>query len=192
MLLSHLCKRFATLHHMQWILVGLGNPGEAYIGSRHNVGKEFLEVLRSTFPLGTRVIDLNVYMNNSGAAIRKAVPSHKAAERLVVLHDDLDLPLGVIKISFGSGSGGHRGVESIIKALKTKDFVRIRIGISPATPSGKIKKPEQKSVVDFVLGKFKPGELTKLKSARKKVSDALEVLFADGLSRAMTEINSRG
>ena len=190
MLLSHLCKRFATLHHMQWILVGLGNPGEAYIGSRHNVGKEFLEVLRSTFPLGTRVIDLNVYMNNSGAAIRKAVPSHKAAERLVVLHDDLDMPLGNIKISYCSGSGGHRGVESIIKGLKTKDFVRIRIGVSPSR-GGTIRKPDQSKTVAFVLGKFKSSEQAKLKSARKKVSDALTLLASNGLSRAMTETNSR-
>ena len=115
----------------------------------------------------------------------------EAAKHFIVLHDDLDLPLGSVKLSFGSGSGGHKGVESIIKALKTKDFVRIRIGISPTTPRGKLKKPDQKEVVDFVLEKFKPGELAKLKTAKKIVADALKILFADGLPAAMTEINNR-
>ncbi|OGC79368.1 hypothetical protein A2852_00580, partial [Candidatus Adlerbacteria bacterium RIFCSPHIGHO2_01_FULL_54_23] len=119
---------------MKWIIVGLGNPGKEYFGTRHNIGKEVLEALKEKLSRDTKIAELNVYMNNSGAAIRKAVPSKKAAERLIVLHDDLDLPLGSVKLSFGSGSGGHRGVESVIKALKTRDFVRVRIGISPATP----------------------------------------------------------
>lgn len=176
---------------MQWILVGLGNPGSEYKGSRHNVGKDFLEALAGGLPKNAKVVGLDVYMNNSGAALRKLVPSVKAATHLVVLHDELDLPLGSVKLSFGSGSGGHRGAESVIKALKTKEFVRIRIGISPTTPSGKLKKPDHKQVVDFVLGKFKPTELSKLKTVRKKVADALELLLSEGLARAMTEVNSQ-
>ena len=192
MLLYASRKRFATLDHMQWILVGLGNPGSEYKGSRHNAGREFLLALEDKIGKRGKVLTPDSYMNNSGAAIKRIVPSAKAAEKLVVLHDELDMPLGSVKLSFGSGSGGHRGVESIIKALKTKDFVRIRIGISPATPSGKSKKPDQDKIVDFVLGKFKPAELTKLKTARKKVGEALELLFSDGLAAAMTATNSRG
>ena len=189
--LSLLCKFFATVHHMQWILVGLGNPGEEYTGSRHNVGREFLLALEGKIGKRAKMLTPDSYMNNSGAAVKKLVPSLKAAKQLVVLHDELDMPLGAVKISFGSGSGGHRGVDSIIKALKTKDFIRIRIGISPATPSGKLKKPDQEKIIDFVLGKFKPSEQAKLKNAKKIVGDALELLLADGLAAAMNTINSR-
>ncbi|OGC80775.1 hypothetical protein A2943_02755 [Candidatus Adlerbacteria bacterium RIFCSPLOWO2_01_FULL_51_16] len=176
---------------MQWILVGLGNPGEEYTGSRHNVGREFLLALEGKIGKRAKMLTPDSYMNNSGAAVKKLVPSLKAAKQLVVLHDELDMPLGAVKISFGSGSGGHRGVDSIIKALKTKDFIRIRIGISPATPSGKLKKPDQEKIIDFVLGKFKPSEQAKLKNAKKIVGDALELLLADGLAAAMNTINSR-
>jgi PTH1 family peptidyl-tRNA hydrolase len=108
-----------------------------------------------------------------------------------VLHDELDLPLGKVRLSFGSGAGGHRGVGSVQTALRTKDFVRIRIGISPSTPSGKTKKPDAEDVVPFVLGKFKPAEQEKLKKVKKVVLEALELLLAEGKDRAMTEINSK-
>jgi PTH1 family peptidyl-tRNA hydrolase len=173
------------------VIVGLGNPSEEYQGSRHNVGKDLLHALTPQLPKKAQAANLNIYMNNSGTAVRKLIPSAKAASGLIVLHDDLDLPLGSVKISFGSGSGGHRGVESIIKALKTKEFVRIRIGISPKTPSGKLKKPDQKKVVDFVLGQFKPAERAVLKKVQKTVGEALELLVEEGIARAMTEINSR-
>ncbi len=176
---------------MQWIVAGLGNPGVEYDDTRHNVGRDFLRAVEKKIPKKIKIVLPDTYMNNSGAAFKKLVTSKKAAESLVVLHDELDLPLGVVKFSFGSGAGGHRGVESIQKAIKTKDFVRIRIGISPSTPSGKIKKPDAEKVVDFVLGKFKPKEVEKLKKVRKTVADALELLFEEGLDKARTEINSR-
>lgn len=196
---------------MKWTLVGLGNPGKEYKGSRHNVGRDFLDACGDQLPGKPKIVDLNVYMNNSGQAIRKVFSpksaqgrtqskaggpgAHalggKAAEHLVVVHDDLDLPLGSIKLSFGSSSGGHRGVESIIRALKTKDFVRVRVGIAPTTPSGKVKKPDSKKVVGFVLGQFKPAEKTKLTKARKVVKEALELILTDGLASAMTATNAR-
>lgn len=172
-------------------IVGLGNPGTEYQGSRHNVGKDFIEHLGPSLPKKVKILELDVYMNNSGGPIRKAIPSKKAAEGLIVVHDELDLPLGSVKISFGSGAGGHKGVESIIKALKTKDFVRVRVGISPSTQSGKVKRPDGEKLADFVLGKFKPQDLAKLKSARKTVGEALAILLEDGVARAMNEINSR-
>ena len=176
---------------MKWILAGLGNPGKEFEGTRHNVGREFLMQLEKKIPKNTSVVLPDTYMNNSGLAFKKLVTSKKQAEQLVVLQDELDLPLGSVKLSFGSGSGGHRGVDSIQKVLKTKDFVRIRIGISPATPSGRLKKPPAAKVVDFVLGKFKPAEHTKLKKAKKIVEDAIRLLVEEGRARAMTEINSR-
>lgn len=178
-------------------MVGLGNQGEEYTNTRHNVGRDTLRALekklkQKSLPAGRqgKVVLLDSYMNNSGRALKPLVKSHKVVQKLVVLHDDLDLPLGSVKLSFGSGPGGHKGVESVQTALKTRDFVRIRIGISPATASGKIKKPDHKGVVDFVLGKFKPSEQEKLKKARRRVADALELLLNDGLPAAMTEINS--
>lgn len=176
---------------MSWILVGLGNPDKEYIGTRHNVGRDFVAHFADKLPKKAKILDLDVYMNNSGGPIKKAVTSKKAAEQLVVVHDELDLPLGRVKISFGSSAGGHNGVKSIEKALKTKDYVRIRVGISGATPSGKLKRPAPEKIVDFVLAKFRAPEMDKLKKARKLVGEALELILTEGKDRAMTEINSR-
>ncbi len=181
---------------MSWILVGLGNPDKEYDGTRHNVGRDFVAHFKDSaswrIPKKAKVLDLNVYMNNSGGPIKKAVTSKKAAESLVVVHDELDLPLGRVKVSFGSSAGGHNGVRSIEKALKTKNYVRIRVGISGSTPSGKLKRPAPEKITEYVLGKFRPPEAEKLKKARKLVGEALELLLTEGKERAMTEINSRG
>ncbi|OGC87818.1 hypothetical protein A3D70_00780 [Candidatus Adlerbacteria bacterium RIFCSPHIGHO2_02_FULL_54_18] len=176
---------------MSWMIAGLGNPDKEYIGTRHNIGRDFVEHLRGALPKKVKVLDLNVYMNNSGGPINKAVSSKKAAEKLIVVHDELDVPLGRVKVSFGSSAGGHNGVKSIEKALKTRNYVRVRVGISPSTPSGKLKRPEGEKIVDFVLGKFKPAEQEKVKKARKTAGEALELIVTKGLSQAMTEINSR-
>ena len=107
------------------------------------------------------------------------------------MQDELDLPLGVVKIAFGASAGGHRGVDSIQKALKTKDFIRIRVGISGATASGKIKKPDSEKVVDFVLGKFKPSEEEKLKKVRKTVFEAIELCLTEGRDAATMVIHTK-
>src|SRR6185436_8128053 len=96
------------------------------------------------------------FMNKSGSAVARFVKSKKAAETLVVVHDELDLPLGRIKMSFNKSAGGHRGVDSVRKAVGTEGFVRIRVGISGSTPGGKLKKPMGEEAVNkFILGKFK-------------------------------------
>jgi peptidyl-tRNA hydrolase, PTH1 family len=176
---------------MQWIVAGLGNPGKEYEGTRHNVGREFVAAVAPKLSKKPKVLDINVYMNNSGGPIKKAVPSKKAAEGLIVVHDELDLPLGKVKVSFGSSAGGHNGVKSIEKALKTQDYVRVRVGISPSTPSGKLRRPDSKKIVEFVLGKFKPSEQEKLKKSRKLVAEALELLVTEGTDKAMNVINTR-
>jgi len=115
----------------------------------------------------------------------------KAAERLVVVYDDLDLPLGTMKLSFDRGSGGHKGIESIARTLKTKRFVRIRIGVSPATATGKLKKPVgEKEVVDFILTRCKAHELDELKKVFKKASLAIETIVSEGREIAMNRFNS--
>jgi PTH1 family peptidyl-tRNA hydrolase len=176
---------------MNWILVGLGNPDKEYEGTRHNIGRDFVDSLRDDLPKKPKILDLNVYMNNSGGPIKKAVTSKKAAEKLIVVHDELDVPLGRVKISFGSSAGGHNGVKSIEKALKTKDYIRVRVGISGATPSGKLKRPDPEKITDFVLGKFRAPEQDKIKKARKIVKEALELILTEGKERAMSEINSK-
>jgi PTH1 family peptidyl-tRNA hydrolase len=176
---------------MKWIIAGLGNPDQEYIGTRHNVGRDFLLALEDKFSKKAKIVTPDVYMNNSGGPLRKLVTSKKAAEKLIVLHDELDMPLGKVKISFGSSAGGHNGVKSVQAALKTQDFVRVRIGISPATPSGKLKRPDGEKIVDFVLGKFKPAEQDKLKKVKKIVEEALMLIVEEGKDKAMGEINSR-
>jgi PTH1 family peptidyl-tRNA hydrolase len=176
---------------MSWIVAGLGNPGEEYEGTRHNVGRDFLRTLAKKIPKKAKTLTPDSFMNNSGAALQKLVRSKKAAERLVVLQDEIDLPLGGVRLSFGSGSGGHRGVESIIKALGTKNFIRVRIGISPATAAGTVKKPPAEETAEFVLGKFRPAEREKLNRVRKKVGEAIEIILTEGLPSAMNYINTR-
>jgi peptidyl-tRNA hydrolase, PTH1 family len=172
---------------MKWTIVGLGNPGKEYASTRHNIGKDFVAALADKLPKGARVVELDVYMNNSGSAIKKAIMSAKG---LIVVHDELDLPLGKVKISFGSSAGGHNGIKSIEQALKTRDYVRIRVGISPSTPSGKLKRPDAEKLADFVLGKFKAAEQEKVKKVRKIVKEALELILTEGIERAQTEINA--
>lgn len=174
-------------------IIGLGNPGEEYENTRHSTGKEaveFFEKKNDISPKKLSVIHSNEFMNNSGRAVAKIIKSKKAAENLIVVHDDLDLPLGTMKISYNKGVGGHRGLNSVAKAVKTKEFTRIRIGISPATPKGKIKKPEgEQAVIDFILGKFKPKEMDIMKKIFKKVSEAIQTLVTNGRDRAMNIFN---
>jgi PTH1 family peptidyl-tRNA hydrolase len=129
-------------------------------------------------------------MNNSGKSVKPLVTSIKGAEKLVVIYDDLDLSFGSSKISFNKSSGGHKGLESIIKAVKTERFARVRVGISPTSPTGKLKKPSgEDAVMKVIMGKFKPEELLVFKKLSKKISEALETFVSDGLERAMTGFN---
>lgn len=197
-------------------IVGLGNPGEEYEKSRHNIGrmsvysfakgKDFSEFendkksksLVSKGVVGKEKVVLvlpETFMNKSGTAISAFVKpkdpkSKKGIENVVVVYDDLDLPVGTMKISYNKGTGGHRGLESIVKALKTKEFARIRIGVSAVTPSGKIKKPiGEEKVLDFILGRVKDSEMVELKKVFKKVNEGLETIITEGRERAMNIYN---
>ena len=132
----------------------------------------------------------DTYMNKSGSAVAKYVKSAKAAERMIVIYDDLDLPLGTVKISFDRGSGGHKGLESVTRAVKTKKFTRVRIGVSPETAGGSLRKPSgEKQVLDFILTKFRAHETDELKRVFKRVKDILECAIVDGRMRAMNKFN---
>lgn len=140
---------------------------------------------------GVKVLVPETFMNKTGSAVAKVVKSKKAAEKLIVIYDDLDLALGTMKISYNRGAGGHNGLDSVIKALKTREFIRIRIGIASVTPSGKAKKrPEGGGALEkFILGEFKKPELDELKKVFKNIVTAIETIKEEGLDRAMTEFN---
>ena len=151
-----------------YIVVGLGNPGEEYAGTRHNTGRMALAYVEKKNPSaggkGIKFVHLDTFMNKSGSGVAKVFKSKKSAEKLVVIYDDLDLGIGQMKVSYNRGSGGHKGIESIVRALKTEAFIRIRIGTSPTTPSGKLKKPQgEKAVEKHILGDFKKPETEILK-----------------------------
>ncbi len=172
---------------MKYFLLALGNPGAEYENTRHNVGRMAIEKFEHP---KFKIVESAEMMNNSGRALKSHIKSQKDAEKLVVIHDDLDLPLGVLKISFNRGAGGHRGVDSVIKTLKSEAFTRVRIGVSPVTPGGKLKKPKgEEKVVDFILGKFKPAEIAELKKVFKKVCEALTMIADEGREKAMGEFN---
>ncbi len=144
-----------------YTIVGLGNPGPEYADTRHNTGRIIVAMLEKAhaLPPKTRVIVPTTFMNQSGKAVTPYIKTKKAAASLIVVHDDLDLPLGAVRVAFGAGAGGHNGVKSMQSALKTKDFIRIKVGVSKLA-RGKAKKPEgEKAVLAFLLGKFTKGEL---------------------------------
>jgi len=193
---------------MSFIIVGLGNPGEEYEGTRHNAGRLAVSLLSDDWSddqrtnsliakakLGKKAVTLllpETFMNLSGAAVKSLVKSVKAAAELVVIRDDLDLPLGRVKMTFARGAGGHRGVESVKRAVKTDKFYQIKIGISPTTPGGKLKKPQgEDKVQKFILSKFKPDELKILKKVNQKIAAGLELLLNKSSEAAMNELNTK-
>lgn len=193
------------------LIVGLGNPGDEYAHTRHNIGRMFVESLHEANDFGPWMVDKkpamhtakgnfagaktillvpDTFMNNSGRAVAHFVKSKKDAGNTVVIYDDMDLALGSIKISHGRSSGGHNGVESVIKALKTKDFVRIRVGVSPKGAQGLPRKPKgEDRVLKFLLGRMSPAERTALKKVFARVANALETIVTEGYQKAMTEWN---
>ncbi len=192
-------------------IVGLGNPGEEYKDSRHNTGRIIAEAFskKEKFPEFSldkklkalvsggkiekekvEVILPETFMNKSGLSLKPVITSKKKAQNLVVIYDDLDLALGTFKISFNRGSGGHRGLESIVRSLKTKEFIRIRVGVSPSTSKGKVKKPQgEEKVIDFILGEFKPKERDSIKKVSKKIYRALSMISTEGYQMAMSVYN---
>lgn len=193
------------------LTVGLGNPGEEYEKTRHNAGRIILEYiakandfgewkndmklksLKSKGEIDSEKIEMllpNTFMNNSGNAVVLVIDNPKKLKNLIVIYDDLDISVGSLKVSFNKSSGGHNGLESIIKKVKSREFVRIRVGVSPHTPTGKIRKPKgEEAVLKFLLGKFKEDELKILKKQSKEIAEIISLISAEGYQKAMSIYN---
>jgi len=160
-----------------YIVVGLGNPGREYALTRHNTGRMAVDFLSEQVK-SVKVLAPDTFMNHSGKAVAKVVKSKKAAEKLIVIYDDLDLPLGILKISYNRGSGGHKGLESVIHALKTREFIRIRLGIG-----------KKKDVEKHILSNFTKSEMEILKKVFKKTKEVVQVIVEEGREKAMNKFN---
>ena len=198
---------------MALVIVGLGNPGKEYEKTRHNAGRSAVELVAKNNDFDEFVFNKTsnalvakgaiegenatlvlpeTMMNLSGKAIAAFVKSPKAAKSLLVIHDDLDLPVGVLKMVFGRGSGGHKGVESVMRAIKTKDFARIRIGVAPAGKKNQAKKlKDEEKVIKLVIGKWKPAEEAAVKKVLKKAAEAARLFAAEGIEAATMFANTR-
>lgn len=188
------------------LIVGLGNPDRGYQHNRHNVGFMCLNYFakahgikldhkRANARVGTGTVASKevtlarpqTYMNRSGQAVGKLIEALRIGlEDLIVVHDDLDLPVGKIRIRRGSSAGGHKGVESIIAALGSQEFTRIRVGIGRPFAEDSRREAE---VIDYVLGDFAPEEKKTIDSVIDRVSEAIECLLAEGLAAAMNKYN---
>ena len=186
------------------LVVGLGNPGADYQHTRHNVGADVITLLAdrhggslkrskeralvAEVRMGDHRVALalpQTYMNLSGESVGLLVKRHGItdAERVVVVHDELDLPLGRVKVKRGGGLAGHNGLRSIKAHLHTDEFLRVRIGI------GKPASKEQG--VDHVLRRPSKSERVELEIAVQEAADALEAILADGVDAAMNRYNTR-
>lgn len=188
-----------------WLIVGLGNPGPKYETTRHNVGQLALDVLADrhglTFtshrtnsraaegwlrPGGPKLIlaKPNSFMNLSGGPVAALAKYFGvAADHVVVLHDELDIPFDTLKLKQGGGHGGHNGLRDIAKALDTPDFFRVRIGIG--------RPPGQQNAADYVLRPFANAELTPLSVLLEDAADATELLVDHGLTAAQQKFHGR-
>jgi len=191
-------------------IVGLGNPGEEHVGTRHNIGFTLLESFVAAKSLSSLhavsaysglistgvVVDEEVqvllpttFMNASGSAVTKLVPKNEK-EKLIVVYDDIDLAFGEIKISFGRGDGGHNGIKSIIEKLGSQDFVRLRVGIAKKSIwTGKLVRPKGEKLASFVLGHFDRSEEKGLEKVKELTSDVLVSLITKGREATMNQFN---
>jgi PTH1 family peptidyl-tRNA hydrolase len=186
-----------------WIIVGLGNPGEKYSATRHNVGFVVLEKLsdayriplavRDGYSLGKGTINTTpvvllkplAYMNLSGVAVRKVLKKFNIIQEgevgnFIVIHDDLDLQPGVVKIRRTGSSGGHKGVESIIRETGTRDFIRIKIGIG---------RDREIPVEAYVLRRFRSSEKKVIEDGIMRAMNAVESIITGGIEKAMNTFN---
>lgn len=197
---------------MTYTIIGLGNPGPEYEKTRHNTGRIVLDIIAAEYAsdfefdkkanallasgkVGKDKIILikpETFMNNSGKAVAKLVKSAKSLEKVLVIYDDFQLPLGRMKISFDKSSGGHNGLESVIKCLKTTAFPRLRIGTARETAKGDAKIPHgDKDIEKFILGEFKPDELKELKKAANKAIQAVHLWVKEGREKATNFANTK-
>lgn len=189
-----------------WLIVGLGNPGASYAHTRHNVGHMVADVLagrvRSTFKANRRgraeVVETRLgavpgvraviakprsYMNTSGGPVASLAAFYKVSpEHIVVVHDELDLPYGSLRVKLGGGDNGHNGLRSVRAALGTGDFCRVRFGVG--------RPPGQMDPAAYVLKPFSAIERKDVELEIDRAADAVEALVVDGLTHAQNHYNS--
>lgn len=184
-----------------WMVVGLGNPGERYQDTRHNVGFQVVDFLARSLDLkmgreecqavlgrtriGQSVVELvkpMTFMNLSGDAVACLLKKEgRALERTIVVYDDLALPSGELRVRPKGSHGGHNGMRSIISRTGTQEFPRVRVGIKPEHPIN--------DVSDFVLGRFGTTERRVVEEAVQEAAEAIEVLIRFGIEKAMQDFN---
>lgn len=190
-----------------WLVVGLGNPGPKYAGNRHNVGAMVLDVLadrlgasfrshrsrawvcrgRSDGVGGSEALVVlakpSSYMNESGGQVAALLRQDGAAvERLIVVHDDLDLPFETVRLKQGGGEGGHNGLRSVSRSLRTRDYLRVRVGVG--------RPPGRQDPADFVLRDFAAAERAQLPLVLDTAADAVQTLLRDGLGQAQLKYHT--
>jgi len=187
------------------LVIGLGNPGVEYAGTRHNVGRDVVTELctrhdaclrksrEHALVAEARIADRRValaipqtFMNESGRPVGRLARRYGVTDlaRLVIVHDEMDLPVGTVRVKQGGGLAGHNGLRSVSDHLRTRDYVRIRIGVG---------RPHQgQSSADHVLRQPSPEEKTDLAESISKAADALEGILADGIELTMGFYNARG
>ena len=185
------------------LIVGLGNPGDKYDKTRHNIGFEVVDAIAKDWGLEwrennrfkgnysegfvpnlgkIRLLKPTTYMNHSGQAVRSVCDWYKIApESVLIIYDDLDLPVGKLRLRLSGSAGGHNGIKSIIAHLGTQQFPRLRIGIK--------KTDTVKDTISHVLGKFSPEEQTYIKEALAIAPKVLETVLSDGFEKAMNLYN---
>jgi PTH1 family peptidyl-tRNA hydrolase len=184
----------------EWIVLGLGNPGADYAHTRHNVGFDVIEILASRHRVhlnrhrdhahygvgaigGTPVLLAKpmTYMNRSGEAARALLQRYPIEPaRLLVIVDDVALPLGRIRVRPSGSDGGHHGLASIIQTLNTQGFPRVRVGIG---------NPPPERMVEYVLSRFSPQEQPVIEEAMQRAADAVETVIREGIEMAMSKFN---
>jgi peptidyl-tRNA hydrolase, PTH1 family len=186
------------------LLVGLGNPGYKYKNMRHNIGYQVVDILSERWRIalnhqscsarwgrgerhGYKILlaQPETYMNLSGRAVFRLISFFKlTSEDLLVIHDDLDLPLGRLKFVAKGGAGGHRGISSIINMLHTTEFVRLKVGIG---------RPQYgETVEDYVLSPFYPSDRDLVATMAERAADAVETFLLSGLNQAMSLFHAQG
>lgn len=192
-------------------IVGLGNPGEKYDHTRHNVGfmvvdsycterglPSFISSRSHSGAISEGVLHghevtlllPDTYMNNSGVAVQKLVTKEEA-KQLIVIYDDVDLPIGEFRISAGRGDGGHNGIKSIVSSLGTKDFIRLRVGVaSRSFWTGKAQRPAAAALSRHVLGHFSKREEKVLVDALPRMHAAIDAILENGAEAAMNSYNT--
>ena len=200
--LAQFRRRPADVTEDAWLVVGLGNPGPTYAGNRHNVGFMVVDLLASRVGGrfsshksradvvsgrlgGVRVIlaKPRSYMNESGGPVAGLLSYFKVPpERLVVVHDELDIPFGTLRLKAGGGDNGHNGLRALTRSLGTPDYLRVRVGIG--------RPPGRMDPAAFVLKDYSAAERRELPLQIDRAADAAEAILEDGLDKAQTTYNA--